>query len=129
MTGKHLLVVDDEPAVGRIIAKVASGCGYSVTLTDNGDQFVEALIAREPDVIMLDLSMPGSDGVELLRFLAASKCRARIFVISGFDPRVLETSGKLGSALGLSIAGTLHKPVRVAELRSALAGLSQESFA
>jgi DNA-binding response OmpR family regulator len=128
MTEKRLLIIDDEPAVARVIAKVATRSGYTVTVTTNAEQFTDELIAREPDVIVLDLSMPDTDGVELMRFLASSKCRAKIFIISGFDPRVLETSGKLGAALGLSVAGTLHKPVRVAELRAALAGLSQGSL-
>ena len=119
---KRLLIIDDEPAVARLVEKVGSGCGYSVTVTHDTEQFMDALVATDPDLIVLDLSLPGSDGVELLRFLAASRCRARILIISGFDARVLETSGKLGSALGLNIAGTITKPVRVADLRQALAG-------
>jgi two-component system, OmpR family, response regulator len=122
---KRLLVIDDEPAMGRLIRRVAESCGYEATVTHDSEEFIDALVASEPDAIALDLSLPGRDGVELLRFLATSKCRARILIISGFDPRVLETSGRLGVARGLNIAGTLMKPVRAAALRAAFESLDQ----
>jgi DNA-binding NarL/FixJ family response regulator len=74
----------------------------------------------------MDLSMPGADGVELLRFLSATKCAAKILIVSGFDPRVLETTGRLGTAMGLTICGTINKPVRVAELRATINDLDRE---
>lgn len=123
---KTLLIIDDEPAVARIVEKVAAGCGYKVTVTETAEQFMDSLIVSEPDVITLDLNMPGADGVELMRFMAAAKCRSQILIISGFDQRVLETTGRLGAALGLRIAGTLFKPLRVAELRAAIAGCLQD---
>lgn len=121
--GKRLLIIDDEPAVARLIDKVARDCGFEVTVTANADAFSDALIAREPDAIVLDLSLPEVDGVELLRFLGASRCRARILIISGFDARVLETAGRLAAELGLCVVGTLGKPLRVADLRAALSRL------
>ena len=120
-----LLIIDDEPAVARLIKKVAESCGYTAQATNTSEDFTDALIAREPDVIVLDLSLPDVDGVELLRFLSLTKCRAKILIISGFDPRVLETTANLGGELGLYIAGTLAKPVRVANLREAFAGLDK----
>lgn len=122
---KRLLIVDDEPAIGRLVKRVAEGCGYAVTATDDSERFLDELIATDPDVIVLDLSMPQLDGVELLRFLATSKCRAKILILSGFDARVLETTGRLGAEQGLAIAGTLAKPLRVAELREALTALDE----
>lgn len=124
---KRLLIVDDEPAIGRLVKRVAEGCGYTVTATDDSEHFLDELIAIDPDVIVLDLSLPQLDGVELLRFLAASKCRAKILILSGFDARVLETTGRLGSERGLAIAGTLSKPLRVADLREALVALDESA--
>jgi FixJ family two-component response regulator len=57
--------------------------------------------------------MPQVDGVEILRFLAEEKCRARVILISGFDRRVLESTMRLGEALGLNMVGPLEKPVRL----------------
>ncbi len=126
---KRLLIVDDEPAMARLIKRVAESCGYEVTVTHDSEEFVDALVAREPDAIALDLSLPQIDGVELLRFLATARCRAKILIISGFDARVLETSGRLGEARGLNIAGTLMKPVRAAELRAAIVALDSAAAA
>lgn len=124
---KRLLIVDDEPAIAEVIESVAASRGYEVTTTGDAEAFIAAA-ALAPDVIVLDLSLPDTDGVELLRLLAESKCRARILIVSGFDERVLETSGRLGAALGLDVAGTLNKPIRVAELRSAFARLEHEAL-
>ena len=123
---KRILVVDDEPAIGRLVTKVAEECGYDVTAATNAETFMDELVTAEPYAVVLDLSMPGTDGVELLRFMAASKCRSKILIMSGFDQRVLETSADLGATLGLSIAGTITKPVRVADLRSRIKALEQE---
>jgi CheY-like chemotaxis protein len=120
---KRFLIVDDEPAIARLVEKVALGCGYAVSSTTSPETFMDMVVAQEPDAIALDLSMPGADGVELMRFLAASKSKAKILIISGFDPRVLETTADLGAALGLTIRGTLTKPVRAADLRAAIDSL------
>lgn len=112
--------------MARLIQRIAKNCGYEVTVTHDSDDFLDALVAGEPDAIALDLSLPNVNGVELLRFLAAAKCRAKILIISGFDARVLETSGRLGEARGLKVAGTLMKPVRAAELRAAIEALDAE---
>jgi FixJ family two-component response regulator len=66
--------------------------------------------------------LPRSDGVELLRFLAEEKSRALILPISGFDERVLEAAMRLGTALGLRMAGPLQKPVRLQQLMDAMQG-------
>jgi CheY-like chemotaxis protein len=123
---KRFLIVDDEVAIGRLIRQVAEGCGYEAAVTSDPEAFMDAVAAREPDVIALDLSMPEVDGIELLRFLATARCRARILIISGFDPRVLETAGELGAKLGLDIRATLTKPLRVAELRAAIDSLEED---
>jgi DNA-binding response OmpR family regulator len=120
---KRLIVIDDEPAIGRLVKVVAEGSGWAVTVTTCPEEFMDEVAAAEPDGVVMDLSMPKMDGVELLRFLAAAKSSARIIIISGFDARVLETAAELGHALGLSIKGRLTKPIRVADLRAAVSAL------
>ena len=120
---KRLLVVDDEPAIGRLVQRIAETCGYAVTVTQCADQFLSALSDFDPDVIVLDLSLPDIDGVELLRLLGRANCRAKVLIMSGVDRRVLETSGRLGVARGLEIAGTIMKPARAADLKAAILAL------
>lgn len=120
MKQPRLLLIDDEPALAGFVADVARDCGFDPVLTSTNEQFRVALLAQQPDMIALDLGMPGMDGVELLRFLAEQECRAPVLIISGFDRRVLESAFRLGEALGLTMAGPLEKPVRADELEQLL---------
>lgn len=126
---KRFLIIDDEPAIARLVKRAAEDCGYTATVTTHAEQFMDEVIEREPAAIALDLSMPDTDGVELLRFLAATKSKADIIIISGFDARVLETTARLGKALGLRVAARVTKPVRMVELRKTIAALAQKAAA
>ena len=75
--GDRLLVIDDEPAIGLIIKRVAQSCGFDVAVMQDDRSFMKTVRQWEPTVIMLDLKLPNTDGIELLRDLAADQCRAR----------------------------------------------------
>ena len=94
-----LLLIDDEPALAEYLANAASEAGFSPILTSEDGQFRENFLADRPDMVALDLGMPGMDGVELLRFLAAEDYRSPVLIISGFDRRVLDSAFRLGEAL------------------------------
>lgn len=119
---RRLLLIDDELSVARFIAHAAEECGYEAIITVSAESFRSQYVACDPDVVVLDLALPRSDGVELLRFLAEEKCRALVLPISGFDERVLEAAMRLGTALGLRMAGPLQKPVRLQQLMDAMQG-------
>lgn len=114
----RLLLVDDEPALADFIASAASECGFEAILTSDDGQFREQFFNQRPDVVALDLGMPGMDGIELLRFLSAEAFRAPVLIVSGFDRRVLESAFRLGEALGLTMVGPLEKPVRLDDLEA-----------
>lgn len=120
MRQPRLLVIDDEPALAEFVAHVASECGFLPILTADDRAFRDAFRVERPDIVVLDLGMPGMDGVELLRFLAAEDNRAPVLIISGFDRRVLESAFRLGEALGLEMIGPLEKPIRFVELERLL---------
>jgi len=66
--GKRLLVVDDEPPIQRILRRNLSMGGYDVLVADNGKQAVEMVQLHQPDLILLDLFLPGEfDGLEVCR--------------------------------------------------------------
>ena len=118
-----MLLIDDEPELARLIAHAARAAGYAATATGDADSFMRHFEESGADLIAIDLGMPDLDGVELLRFLAEAGCTAPILIISGFDRRVLETAERLGRALGLAMAGSVEKPVRLASLQALLQGL------
>jgi DNA-binding response OmpR family regulator len=119
---RRLLLIDDELSVARFIAHAAEECGYEAIITVTAESFRSQYVSCDPDVVVLDLALPRSDGVELIRFLAEEKCRALVLPISGFDERVLEAAMRLGMALGLRMAGPLQKPVRLQQLIDAMQG-------
>ena len=120
MRQPRLLVIDDEPALAEYVANVARDCGFLPILTADDHGFRSAFRSERPDIVVLDLGMPGMDGVELLRFLADEDNRAPVLIVSGFDRRVLESAFRLGEALGLEMIGPLEKPVRAHELERLL---------
>ena len=116
----RLLLIDDEPQLADFVARAGDLCGYDPQVADGDDDFRAAFIADPPAVVALDLGMPDSDGVELLRFLAERGFDGPVLIISGFDRRVLDSAFRLGEALGLKMVGPLEKPTRLEALEQLL---------
>jgi|SRR6476469_2909553 len=123
MTQPRLLLIDDEPVLADFLANAAGEAGFEPVITSQDQEFRDAFLVQRPDMVALDLGMPGMDGVELLRFLADQNYEAPVLIVSGFDRRVLESAFRLGEALGLSMAGPIEKPVRFEELLAMLGQL------
>ena len=123
MQRPRLLLIDDEPRLAEFVAEAASGCGFDPVITSEENEFKREFSISPPDMVALDLGMPGMDGVELLRFLSDESYNRPVLIISGFDRRVLESSFRLGEALGLTMAGPLEKPVRLEKLEAILTQL------
>jgi DNA-binding response OmpR family regulator len=116
----RLLLIDDEPALADFVAKAADLCGFDPVIANEDQQFREEFREHRPQMVALDLGMPGMDGVELLRFLADESYEDPVLIISGFDRRVLDSAFRLGEALGLQMVGPLEKPARLEELEEIL---------
>ena len=116
----RLLLIDDEPALAAFVAKAADLCGYDPVIADQDSEFRDHFHSHRPQMVALDLGMPGMDGVELLRFLAAEGFEEPVLIISGFDRRVHDSAFRLGEALGLRMVGPLEKPARLEQLEEIL---------
>ena len=116
----RLLLIDDEPALAAFVAKAADLCGFEPVIADRDSEFREIFRNHRPQMVALDLGMPGMDGVELIRFLAAESFEEPVLIISGFDRRVLDSAFRLGVTLGLQMVGPLEKPARLEELEEIL---------
>lgn len=123
MPQPRLLLIDDEPALAEYLANAARSCGFDPIVTAHDQEFRDAFVANRPEMVALDLGMPGMDGVELTRFLAAQDYRGPVLIVSGFDRRVLESAFRLGEALGLQMVGPIEKPVRFDALEEILSRL------
>ncbi len=125
--GDRLLLIDDEPAFGNLVKRVAQAEGFEVVVGDDPAAFVNTARLWHPTVIMLDLKMPGTDGIQLLRALAADQCAAQIVLTSGADAKVLDAAIRLGRERGLTMSEPLPKPIRALALRQQLDALKRVS--
>lgn len=67
MTANHILVVDDEPEIRSSVKDILEDEGFTVALAENAEQAREQRKERTPDLVLLDIWMPGEDGVSLLK--------------------------------------------------------------
>jgi EAL domain-containing protein (putative c-di-GMP-specific phosphodiesterase class I)/CheY-like chemotaxis protein len=121
---QHLLVVDDQRLDRAIATHAATRAGFRVTgagsigetraLFENGDRFA---------FILLDLSLGNEDGLEVLPLIARFNGTAVVVLASSFDGRILASSQRVASGLGLRVAGVLRKPI----LPTALQRLLQQA--
>ncbi|GAC1579544.1 MAG: hypothetical protein NVS3B5_12720 [Sphingomicrobium sp.] len=119
----RLLLIDDEPALADYLAEAARLSSYDPVIANNDVAFRTLFASARPQMVAIDLGMPGMDGVELLRFLAAEQFTGPVLIISGFDRRILESAFRLGQALGLTMTGPLEKPTRLEDIEKLLASL------
>ncbi len=66
---EHILIVDDDPDLSRRLARYLEEQGYSVALAGDGEQMLEQIALRKPELLLLDLMLPGDDGLTLARRL------------------------------------------------------------
>ncbi len=107
---KHVLVVDDEPEIGRMIEAYLTNEGYRVSAATDGARMREVLADHAVDLVILDLILPGEDGLELARALHAES-----------DIGIIMLTGRGGLAdrvAGLEIGADdyLTKPFSLREL-------------
>ena len=114
----RMLVIDDEEDICETIAEIASTYHFEVSTISNPENVAAAIAEIKPNFIMLDLMMPGTDGVELLRLLADHVKDSKLCLISGSDSRVLNSARRLGSAHGLNVVAALEKPLDIGALRT-----------
>lgn len=77
----RILVVDDAPSVTGVVQFVLEDVGYEVEIADDGRTALVAIAARRPDLILLDLGVPGIDGYEILARLRDDPATAVIPVV------------------------------------------------
>lgn len=120
MAQRKVLVIDDEIEFGRLVGRVAQELDMEVEVTTNATQFMEAIVRFKPDIIVMDMVMPGTEGIELIRWLTKARYKARVIVASGYNPEYAKMAALMAKAEGTLEVSALAKPVRVADLRAAL---------
>jgi EAL domain-containing protein (putative c-di-GMP-specific phosphodiesterase class I)/CheY-like chemotaxis protein len=115
-----LLALDDDQDIVETMSALAVRAGFRAVSSTSSSQLRELLESARPDVIILDLQMPGEDGVSALRHLADVRSQAQIFLVTGMDERTIASAEQYGLRRGLTVSGTLQKPFDPAELLARL---------
>ncbi len=110
-SSKRILVVDDDPAVGYLIADVLTSEGFEPVLVHDGREAVHTARELTPDAIMLDLELPGLDGHSILQRLRNDARTRRVPVVVGSA-----ASETLSSQERQLVTCALTKPFQLPEL-------------
>ncbi len=104
-----VLVVDDDPGIRETMLDILSLEGYEVEVADSGERAVELSSKGRFDFALLDIRMPGMNGVQTLRALKRLDSAIRVIMITGFD------EGELAAmAMDAGAEAVFRKPLDVA---------------
>ena len=108
---KHLLLVDDDPNIRMMLGDFLVGAGYEVTCADSGEAALQCMLEALPDLVILDMGMPGMGGTGFLERITDRLGRTRVPVL------VLTARSNLAEFFAnKQIAGFLTKPADPDEL-------------
>ncbi len=112
----RVLVVDDDRDVAESLGMVMEGLSCEVQLAFNGAQAIEQYRESVFELVLMDVRMPGMNGVEAFLKIRAEHPDANIMMMTGYSvEKLLET------AMGQGALGVLRKPIDLARLRALLA--------
>ncbi len=114
-TVPRILIVDDTPVNVRILVRALTKAGYETLEASDGFQAVAAATEQQPDLILLDIMMPGRDGLEVCRILKSRETTAAvpiIFLTAKTDAGLIETAFSLGAS------DYVTKPFKVNEIKA-----------
>lgn len=107
---RRLLIVDDDPAVADTVGAVARRGGFKTDIVGTLNELLERLDTWQPSHLIIDLIMPGKDGVEIIRELARRNSRVGVIILSGAERRIVHTARRTAEQRGLNVLGALTKP-------------------
>lgn len=121
MSGKKVLLVDDEVAFTASLGKVLSRRGFEVETASDGLTAL-ARIAKEPfDVIVLDVKMPGMDGLQVLAEMKRLEINSRVILLTGHLPLTGEQDSDIEGVFAY-----LYKPIAIQKLVSAIEAAGED---
>lgn len=110
-----ILLIEDEPRVAGLVSEYLHRRGYRVMSVANGEEAIQQMRVIHPRIVILDLLLPGMDGLLTLQHLKAIDPSVTVIIMSGFeDPTLMRQANALGSS------AYLVKPLDLAKLEATL---------
>lgn len=110
-----VLVIDDEQELLALIKELLEAEGYRVFCAASGAEGINLNAQEDPDLIILDLRLPGLDGIETLRQIRQADATVRVIILTGY-----RTPDSMINAAALRVSGYLSKPFEREDLLRAV---------
>lgn len=106
----RILAIDDDPDILEAIAESLTVPRFRAQTTNSSEVLSTLLDTFDPDIIVTDLRMPASDGIDVLRILRDRKFQGSVVLMSGSSHQIIEAARQIAGSYGLAITGVLQKP-------------------
>src|SRR5690606_13212080 len=114
---------EDDPTVATYVREILSRSGFEVIHVSTGSEVISAALAMKPSIVLLDLSLPGINGLQVLELLKSNEATQRIPVV------VMTAMSRMESGIGLDdVWGWVSKPIdRTVLIQTLEAALQREA--
>ena len=119
----RLLIVEDEKNLCDTIAKNLYGAGYEVDTSYDGNDALDCILSEDYDLIVLDLNLPGTDGMDILKELRKKNEETKVIILSAKSQIADKVSG-----LDAGANDYLEKPFHLQELEARIRSLTRRKF-
>ena len=116
-----VLVVDDQEGVRQLLMEVLRSEGFNVTSASNGYEAMDALEEVSPDLILVDMKMPGMNGLDVLREIKSREISCLPIMMTAYGE--LEIANE---AMGLGVKNFINKPFDIDDLRKVVRDVLEE---
>jgi two-component system response regulator (stage 0 sporulation protein F) len=115
-----LLIVDDEADVREFAANFFRKRKIEVTTASSGEEALEMMDKEKPHLVLLDIKMPGIDGIETLRRMRQKDKDTKVIMVTGKKP---DEEGASEQCRQLEVLNYIHKPLKLDELEQVVMGI------
>ncbi len=91
---KKILVIDDELPIRKLLYDALTGKGYQVSSVSSGEEAIALLKKEKPDLIILDIAMPGMNGIETLKEIRSFDNKVHVVMMSGVATAEMEQKAR-----------------------------------
>lgn len=99
MQGHKILIVDDQMGIRMLLSEVLKTEGYTIFEASNGVAALEVAGQEQPDLILLDMKLPGMDGLQILKGLRTNGITASVIMMTAYgELELIDQARELGAA-------------------------------
>ncbi|ADY57559.1 response regulator receiver protein [Syntrophobotulus glycolicus DSM 8271] len=118
----RILIVDDQVGIRRLLTEVFKDCGYEIETCASGVKALEIMSEFKPDLLLMDVKMPGMNGIDVLKKIREENDRQiKVIMMTAYgDQEHINTAEELG------VVGFIIKPFDINELREQIKDVLRE---